>query len=83
MLPYPYIYVFHMYFPYTYIYKYMYLSHTYVFYIYIYMRFQYICTLNSDRVPRSDFALDFDFDSFVRLRLTDEGEEGKLLGISF
>ncbi|MFM5890649.1 MAG: ABC-three component system protein, partial [Dolichospermum sp.] len=45
--------------------------------------FQYICTLNSDRVPRSDFALDFDFDSFVRLRLTDEGEEGKLLGISF
>ncbi|MBD2295602.1 DUF2326 domain-containing protein [Anabaena sphaerica FACHB-251] len=45
--------------------------------------FQYICTLNSDRVPRSDFALDFDFDSFIRLRLTDEGEEGKLLGISF
>jgi uncharacterized protein YydD (DUF2326 family) len=45
--------------------------------------FQYICTLNSDMVPRSDFPLDFDFDSFVRLRLTDENEDGGLLGISF
>ncbi|AFZ25962.1 hypothetical protein Cylst_3847 [Cylindrospermum stagnale PCC 7417] len=45
--------------------------------------FQYICTLNSDMVPRSEFPLDFNFDSFVRLRLTDESEEGGLLGISF
>ncbi len=45
--------------------------------------FQYICTLNSDMVPRSEFPLDFDFDSFVRLKLTDESEEGGLLGISF
>lgn len=45
--------------------------------------FQYICTLNSDMVPRSEFPLDFDFNSFVRLRLTDESEEGGLLGISF
>ncbi|WP_392535030.1 ABC-three component system protein [Nostoc sp. C117] len=45
--------------------------------------FQYICTLNSDMVPRSEFPLDFNFDSFVRLRLTDENEEGGLLGISF
>ncbi|MBW4563521.1 MAG: DUF2326 domain-containing protein [Mojavia pulchra JT2-VF2] len=45
--------------------------------------FQYICTLNSDMVPRSELGLDFNFDSFVRLRLTDENEEGGLLGISF
>ncbi|MEH2010413.1 ABC-three component system protein [Nostoc sp.] len=45
--------------------------------------FQYICTLNSDMVPRSEFPLDFNFNSFVRLRLTDESEEGGLLGISF
>ncbi|KAB8334718.1 DUF2326 domain-containing protein [Scytonema tolypothrichoides VB-61278] len=45
--------------------------------------FQYICTLNSDMVPRSELPLDFNFDSFVRLRLTDESEGGGLLGISF
>lgn len=45
--------------------------------------FQYICTLNSDMVPRSEFAADFDFDSFVRLRLTDESDETGLLGILF
>lgn len=45
--------------------------------------FQYICTLNSDRVPYSEFAADFDFDSFVRLRLTDESDETGLLGILF
>jgi uncharacterized protein YydD (DUF2326 family) len=45
--------------------------------------FQYICTLNSDMIPHSELPLDFNFDSFVRLRLTDESEEGGLLGISF
>jgi uncharacterized protein YydD (DUF2326 family) len=45
--------------------------------------FQYICTLNSDMVPRSEFAADFGFDSFVRLRLTDESDESGLLGILF
>ena len=45
--------------------------------------FQYICTLNSDMVPRSEFAADFDFNSFVRLRLTDESDESGLLGILF
>lgn len=45
--------------------------------------FQYICTLNSDMVPYSEFAADFDFDSFVRLRLTDESDESGLLGIPF
>ena len=47
--------------------------------------FQYICTFNSDMIPRSEFAADFDlnFDSFVRLTLTDESDEGGLLGIRF
>jgi uncharacterized protein YydD (DUF2326 family) len=45
--------------------------------------FQYICTFNSDMIPQSEFSSDFDFDSFVRLRLTDDTDEGGLLGISF
>lgn len=45
--------------------------------------FQYICTLNSDMIPWSEFSPDFDFDSFVRLRLTDDTDEGRLLGIRF
>jgi len=45
--------------------------------------FQYICTLNSDMIPWSEFSPDFNFDSFVRLRLTDDTDEGRLLGIRF
>jgi uncharacterized protein YydD (DUF2326 family) len=45
--------------------------------------FQYICTLNSDSVPYSEFAADFNFNSFVRLTLTDESDESGLLGIPF
>ncbi|MFB2880534.1 ABC-three component system protein [Floridanema aerugineum] len=47
--------------------------------------FQYICTFNSDMIPRSEFSQDFEknFDSFVRLRLTDDTDEGGLLGIRF
>jgi uncharacterized protein YydD (DUF2326 family) len=47
--------------------------------------FQYICTFNSDMIPRSEFADDFNlnFDSFVRLILTDDSDEGGLLGIRF
>ncbi|MBW4490600.1 MAG: DUF2326 domain-containing protein [Trichocoleus desertorum ATA4-8-CV12] len=44
--------------------------------------FKYICTLNSDMVPSAEFSPEFNFDSFVRLRLTDD-EGGNLLGISF
>ena len=44
--------------------------------------FHYICTLNSDMIPWSEFSSDFDFNSFVRLRLTDD-EDGNLLGIDF
>lgn len=45
--------------------------------------FQYICMLNSDMIPTSDFSPDFNFDDFVRLRLTDATEDGGLLGIRF
>jgi uncharacterized protein YydD (DUF2326 family) len=44
--------------------------------------FKYICTLNSDMVPSTEFSSEFNFDSFVRLRLTDD-EGGNLLGVSF
>lgn len=45
--------------------------------------FQYICCLNSDSIPRSDFRPEFDFDQFVRLKLTDATDSGGLLGIRF
>lgn len=44
---------------------------------------QYICTLNSDMVPRDDFSEDFDFDQHVRLTLTDKAQAGSLLGVKF
>ncbi len=45
--------------------------------------FQYVCTLNSDTLPFDELSPDFDLDEFVRLRITDESEEGGLLGIRF
>lgn len=45
--------------------------------------FQYICMLNSDRIPISDFSNDFDIRSYVRLTLTDATEDGCLLGVRF
>ena len=42
--------------------------------------FQYICTLNSDEIPYSDFSEDFSLDDKVRLTLTDTTPEGGLLG---
>lgn len=45
--------------------------------------FQYICTLNSDNVPWSEFSERFDLNEYVKLKLTDEDEEGCLLGIRF
>lgn len=44
--------------------------------------FKYICALNSDMVPSAEFSLGFNFDSFIRLRLTDD-ETGNLLGVNF
>jgi uncharacterized protein YydD (DUF2326 family) len=45
--------------------------------------FQYICALNSDTVPWREFSAGFDLTSFVRLRLTDATEDGRLLGMRF
>lgn len=45
--------------------------------------FQYICTMNSDNVPRNDFDKDFYFDNFVVKKLTDATEDGGLLGLRF
>ncbi len=44
---------------------------------------QYICTMNSDMVPRDDFSDGFDFDSHVRLTLNDATPAGSLLGFRF
>ena len=46
-------------------------------------RFQYICMLNSDAVPERDFDPGFDFDSHVVMTLTDDSDEGGLLGMRF
>ena len=46
-------------------------------------RTQYICALNSDMVPYEDFREGFEFDEYVRLRLTDGDPAGTLLGIVF
>lgn len=45
--------------------------------------FQYICCLNSDGVPTTDFTKGFDLQPYVRLELTDEGQSGGLLGIRY
>ncbi len=45
--------------------------------------FQYIITLNSDKVPWTELSEYFDINSYVRLILTDDKPEGSLLGIRF
>ncbi|MBE3588218.1 MAG: DUF2326 domain-containing protein [Thermoanaerobacteraceae bacterium] len=45
--------------------------------------FQYICMLNSDMVPWDEFPSNFNFDNYIRLRLTDASEDGGILGIRF
>jgi uncharacterized protein YydD (DUF2326 family) len=42
--------------------------------------FQYICCLNAGSLPLEHLG-DFDLSSYIRLRLTDQGPEGRLLGI--
>lgn len=44
---------------------------------------QYICTLNSDMVPRAEFSDGFNFDKRVRLTLTDKDPSDSLLGFNF
>ena len=45
--------------------------------------FQYICTMNSDSIPSSDFDLNFNFNEFVKIRFTDVTPNGGLLGFRF
>lgn len=45
--------------------------------------FQYIITMNSDDVPYDDFPDGFDFDSHIKLKLTDKDASGSLLGIRY
>ena len=44
---------------------------------------QYICCLNSDGIPQEDFSEGFSLQPYVRIELTDEGENGGLLGIRY
>ena len=44
---------------------------------------RYICTINSDMVPEADFTEGFEFQQFVRLRLSDASPSDSLLGIRF
>ena len=44
---------------------------------------QYICTINSDMVPKDDFTEDFDFQQHVRLTLSDASPSQSLLGFRF
>jgi uncharacterized protein YydD (DUF2326 family) len=46
-------------------------------------RFQYICAMNSDEVPWSEFTEGFDICTFVRATLTDATVGGSLLGLRF
>lgn len=45
--------------------------------------FQYICTLNSDYIPWKEFSNQFDLKKFIKVTLTDQDEDGCLLGIRF
>jgi uncharacterized protein YydD (DUF2326 family) len=46
-------------------------------------QFQYICTLNFDEVPWSEFTEGFNLRLFVKATLTDSSASGSLLGIRF
>ena len=47
------------------------------------MHGQYVCTMNSDKIPRDEFSKDFDFDSHVIHKLSDATPSDSLLGIHF
>lgn len=47
------------------------------------LKFQYICTLNSDAIPARDFSEGFDLGKYVRKTFTDATDDGGLLGIKF
>jgi uncharacterized protein YydD (DUF2326 family) len=45
--------------------------------------FQYICTMNSDSIPKNDFSEEFNFDKYITMKFTDATEDGGILGIRF
>lgn len=45
--------------------------------------FQYICTLNTDMMPMSDFTSGFEHEAAIRMRLTDTDPSGSLLGFRY
>ena len=45
--------------------------------------FQYLCFLNSDRVPYREFSSDFRIEEHVVHRFTDGAMEGRLFGFQF
>ena len=45
--------------------------------------FQYICMLNTDMMPVSDFSAGFAHQDVIRLRLTDTDPAGSLLGFRY
>ena len=49
------------------------------------LQFQYICMVNSDKVPYQEFDLEFEieFSNSIVLRISDNHESGGLLGIRF
>lgn len=47
------------------------------------LKFQYICTMNSDTIPAKDFSEGFNLNKYVRKTLTDASDDGGLLGIRF
>lgn len=44
---------------------------------------QYICPMNSDKIPTNEFSTEFNFESHVKIRLSDASVSDNLLGISF
>ena len=49
------------------------------------LQFQYICMVNSDKVPYQEFDSEFaiEFSNSIVLRISDNHESGGLLGIRF
>lgn len=45
--------------------------------------FQYLCTLNSDKIPYREFSKSFNLDKHIRMKLNDEGPQGTLFGFRF
>lgn len=45
--------------------------------------FQYICTFNSDMIPKNNFTKDFNINKYVRLVLSDQDPKDSLMGFRY